>query len=246
MADTGSAQMGDATISDGMSGGDGQDATSTESQADAIAATVNGEEILEENVTAYVLRLRSTMGLDDDGAWAQYLSDNGSSPEDYRALVIQVLAAGVVCDQAVRDAGIVVSDEQLDEYLDQTQSEYGIDDAGWESLLGQVGYSYSGTYREALRSELGFRMLMESQVGPYEDTAEYQQKVQEYRDGLVADATITVNTMPEGLPYDVDMGTVDAGGAVGGDAATGDGGILDNPELDENGNYIDYGTGGDA
>ncbi len=103
-----------------------------------VAATVNGENIMEDEVTEYIAMMRSSYGLTDDTAWAQYLAYSGSTAESIRSQVIQSLASEKVVVQAAKDAGYSVSEEDIDNAINSMKSRYGSDE-DWNSMLEKAG-----------------------------------------------------------------------------------------------------------
>ena len=70
----------------------------------APAATVNGTPVAEETVAAYIDDFRATSSLEDDGAWATWLADNG-----YTTIVMADLIAYVRDGTPLPEKPIILS-----------------------------------------------------------------------------------------------------------------------------------------
>lgn len=138
-----------------------------------VAATVNGEDIYEDDVTAYVDHLRTYYGVTDDTSWAEFLGNYGYTASDIRDLAINALAEQKVIEQTASDNGITVSDDEIDEEVSNVRSEYGYtDDADWTNALTQAGYADENAYRDAVKSELLQQKLYDAEVTAADPTDE--------------------------------------------------------------------------
>ena len=54
----------------------------------AVAATVNGQDIMEQTVTDYIANFRTSSSLESDEAWGEWMVANGYTPESVREEVI--------------------------------------------------------------------------------------------------------------------------------------------------------------
>ena len=114
----------------------------------SVAATVNGENIYEEQVTEQVENYMSMFGADDPAVFAHTLYEMGMDPASLREQVIDSLAQGVVIRQAAANSGIKLDEAYVENTLSQYKSSYETDEA-WEEYLAN-----SGTTEAALRSQI--------------------------------------------------------------------------------------------
>lgn len=93
------------------------------------AATVNGTAIGEKAVTDYIQDFREDQGLETDDAWAQWMVDYGYTPESVRDEVIDYYINQELYDQAAKELGVEVSQDEIDEMLAQTKAMFESDEA---------------------------------------------------------------------------------------------------------------------
>jgi foldase protein PrsA len=113
-------------------------ATNIEDTSGGVAATVNGTEIGENAVTAFIRDLRSVSGLEDDSSWADYLSQSGITADTLRTEIIQYYEELVAARQLAEQQGVTVDQAQIDEQVDAMKSSFG-DDETFQSALAQQG-----------------------------------------------------------------------------------------------------------
>lgn len=113
---------------------DGQEA------AAEVAATVNGTEVPEEKVTAYVADFRESQGFDDDAAWAAWMSDFGYTPETVREDVINYYVKEILLNQAAEEYGVEVTQDEIDERVQEVRSQFE-SDSDWEAALKDAGFT---------------------------------------------------------------------------------------------------------
>lgn len=92
-----------------------------------VAATVNGAEIQEEEVTASVESIRSQMSLTDEDAWGEWMVKYDYTPEKVREEVIDSLVTKQLIIQGAEEKGVTVSDDKWNEALQavgMTEDEY--------------------------------------------------------------------------------------------------------------------------
>lgn len=133
-----------------------------------VAATVNGVNIKEDTVTKQIMAVRSSLGYDKDEDWAQYLVDNSMTPESYREQVIDSYAESYLKQQAEKEYGITVTDEDLEKSWQEAAEASG----GEEAFTKQIEtYGFTkDSYKESLRSNLASQKLKEAVVGTEEPT----------------------------------------------------------------------------
>lgn len=89
-----------------------------------VAATVGGEPLGEQAVTDYIQNFRTSTDLLDDEAWGQWMALNGYTPETVRDEAIEVLATNQLVEQAAKEMGVEVSDEELNDALEAVKAGY--------------------------------------------------------------------------------------------------------------------------
>ena len=87
----------------------------------AVAATVNGQEIMEQTVTDYVAQFRTDSGLESDEEWGKWMVANGYTPETVRQEVIDYYINQDLYDQAATEYNVTVEQTDIDEALSQTK-----------------------------------------------------------------------------------------------------------------------------
>ena len=125
-----------------------------------VAATVNGTNITEDTVTRQIMSKRSSLGYDSDEDWAQYLVDQGQTPEDLRQSIIDSYEQQLILQKAINENNIEVSDDEVQSAWDDAVANYDSEDA-FLNLLSQMGYT-EDTYKEQLRSSLEQQKLRET------------------------------------------------------------------------------------
>ena len=122
------------------------------SQAEQVAATVNGEAIPESVVTDYIESYIDSLGYDSD-QWAQYLGIEGKTPEEFRKGVIDYYANYLLYEQKGRELGIEITDEQVDKAVQDAKDKLGRSDEEWVQYLSRQGYTEE-TYRATVAYSL--------------------------------------------------------------------------------------------
>ena len=145
-----------------------------------VAGTVNGVNITEDTITKQIMSARTSAGKDKDKDWAQYLVDQGLTPESYRENMIRSYASQYLLTEAEKEYNIEVTDADIQEAWDDAVKSYGGgDESKFESFLKQVGYT-KDTYKESLKSSVSQKKLKEA-VAPEkkvtdDDVIEYLNK----------------------------------------------------------------------
>lgn len=125
-----------------------------------VAATVNGEEILENEVTEYIEGFRfknDTYGTYQ--GWADFLASVGYTPSTFRVHVLEsTFIPEVLVRQECEKRKIVVTDDQLDMAIEKEKAyyeqRYGAD--SWDSVLASFGYD-----EKSWRENEEYRLLEE-------------------------------------------------------------------------------------
>ena len=128
-----------------------------------VAATVNGAEIQEEEVTASVESIRSQMSLTDEDAWGEWMVKYDYTPEKVREEVIDSLVTKQLIIQGAEEKGVTVSDDEVQSYVDQMKQNYASDDK-WNEALQAVGMT-EDEYRSNIKTSLLQQGLMKSFEG---------------------------------------------------------------------------------
>lgn len=86
----------------------------SEEPAQQVAATVNGVEIYESDVTGEVESRREDLGLADDAEWQAYLSDRGMLIDDFRMQVVEDMVDNELIRQGASSLGIEATTESAE------------------------------------------------------------------------------------------------------------------------------------
>ena len=134
-------------------------ATNTESYelTGGVAATVNGVNIKEDTITKQIMSARTSLDKTKDEDWAQYLADQGLTPESYRESMIRSYANQYLLTEAEKDYHITVTDEDVDKAWKDAAKSYDSEQA-FEDVLKQIGYD-KDSYKESLKSSLAQQKL---------------------------------------------------------------------------------------
>jgi len=120
--------------------------------SNAVAATVNGTNIMEQEITDTIEAMRSQSGdYSDPTAWATALAASGLTPESLRESVIESKARDIVLTQEAAAQGFEVDEDAIDAQVSQTRITVGADDdASWLEMLQAYGYRDEQAYRDML------------------------------------------------------------------------------------------------
>lgn len=138
--------------------------SSEQSWTGGVAATVNGTEIAEDDVTAQIQNMRTSYGMEDDAAWGQALAEQGTTPEEMRQNVIDSYVDEELQKQGAEERGVTVEDSEIDGYVDSMKGNFGSDEE-WQQALQGAGFEDENAYREQLRDALLLQKLYESFEG---------------------------------------------------------------------------------
>mgnify|MGYP004527399919 FL=1 len=136
----------------GITACSGNSSTSTSKYTGGVAATVNGDEIQEDEVTSSVENIRSQMSLTDEDAWGEWMAKNSYTPEKVREEVIDSLVAKQLIIQGANEKGVTVSDDDVQSYVDQMKSNYSSDEK-WQDALKSVNMT-EDEYRSNIKTSL--------------------------------------------------------------------------------------------
>lgn len=117
-----------------------------------VAATVNGVEIEEDEITTYLQNNRAAQNLLEKDAWGQYLVDNDQTPESVREEIIELYVKQELTRQAAAANDIIVQPSEVDEYVGKMRDYYSTEEE-WQEALAAVGTTEE-KYREAVELAL--------------------------------------------------------------------------------------------
>ena len=124
-----------------------------------VAAKVDGVNITEDTVTKQIMNVRTSGGYDTDKKWAQYLVDNGMTPESYRANVIDSLARQYLVQKAEKEYDVQVTDEDVEQAWKDAAANYESEEA-FENQIKMFGFT-KDSYKQQLESTLKQTKLKE-------------------------------------------------------------------------------------
>lgn len=131
-----------------------------------VAATVGDAKITEDTVTEAIMQTKSQY--EDDAAWAQYLVDNGLTPESLREQTIETYVQQALEVQAMDEYGITVSAEELEQAWQDAAASYGGEDS-LLSVVQMMGYDKDSYKQSVLASQLEQEKLQQT-VAPVDVT----------------------------------------------------------------------------
>lgn len=123
----------------------------------AVAATVNGEALLEDDVTHAIEVMRATQDLAEDDAWKAWLEGSNLTAEDLRLQKVNELAQFAIVRQAAEDMNVALADGEVDAALDEEKMVLG-DDAAWSEMLRHMGMDEQ-MYREYEEASLLYEKM---------------------------------------------------------------------------------------
>lgn len=128
-----------------------------------VAATVNGVEIGENAVDAYIENFRETNSLTDDESWGEYMGQNNYTPESIRQLVLNSFVEEEIVRQAAAENGIEVTDEDVERAFEEAKESAG-NESSWRIALKYSGMTEQ-QYKDSLRQQLLQRELYYKATG---------------------------------------------------------------------------------
>lgn len=131
-----------------------------------VAATVNGTDILEADVTATIQTFRidqNTGEPSDDTAWAKTLKSAGYTPESLREMVIRnQFGAYILILQRAEAEGITPDAAVVDQNLTDAKTSVESQGNTWEAYLTGMGYASETAYRQVLEAQNVASALLEA------------------------------------------------------------------------------------
>jgi|GEM_PF-2052622 len=132
------------------------------------AATVDGIDIKEEDVTAQIEALREQSCGGDEESWARYLIQSDMTPEQLREYVIGLKVESILIEEHAPELGINVANEDVQKLYDESRASFSDDE--WKAYLGRTGLT-DEAYRASLREYLAQEAVHEH----FQDAAEYSE-----------------------------------------------------------------------
>ncbi|MDR0350394.1 MAG: FKBP-type peptidyl-prolyl cis-trans isomerase [Coriobacteriales bacterium] len=186
--------------------------------ASQVAATVNGVEILESDVTTRIESFRLDQNTGEplnDVEWAKMLKSAEYTPETLREYVIRnQFAIFTLILQKAAEEGIEPDVAQIDQSIADTKTSVENSGETWEAYLQSMGYSSEAAYRQELEARGVSTQLIDKQTA---ESAPSQAEIDTYISENAAQYAGKRFSLIY-LPYDAPT----AGGAEGteGDATT--------------------------
>ncbi len=188
--------------------------TSGSKGIEGVAATVNGAEIQEKDVTDSVESIRSQMSLTDEDAWGEWMAKHDYTPEKVREEVIDSLVTKELIIQGAEEKGVTVSDDEVQSYVDQMKQNYASDDK-WNEALQAVGMT-EDQYKDNIKTSLlqqGLLKAFEGDDPSDEDVLSYAQTYISSYDGAKRSSHILFDADDEATAQSVldqiNAGTLD-------------------------------------
>ena len=186
-----------------------------------VAATINGTNLTEDTVTKQIMSMRTSYGYTKDKDWAQYLVDNDLTPKKYRKQLIDSYTQQILLQQAQKENGVTVSDEEVEKaWKDACKSAGGA--KAFKKTLKTYGYT-EDTYKDSLKESLAQQKLKDA-VAPTvdsdasdEDKAAAKAKAQECLDKINSGELSFEDAVEQ---YSEDTGSKEKKGDVGWDKLT--------------------------
>lgn len=105
-----------------------------------VAATVNGVEIGENCITAYIENFRELQGLESDDDWGTWVIENGYTLGDIRSDTVDSYVNQELIRQAAEQEGVTVTDEAVEERVQEAIDE-AEEESSWDAALEEMGMS---------------------------------------------------------------------------------------------------------
>lgn len=136
-------------------------------ESPSVAARVDGQEIYEDDVTAYIegFRLKNPEYETDTG-WAEFLKSNGYTSETMRTYVLNtVFIPKTLIRRECESRNIKITDAELDAVIEEEKNYYErrYGENSWDSVLASYGYdedSWRENERDRLLEEQLARMVI--------------------------------------------------------------------------------------
>ena len=137
------------------------------SGAVAVAATFGDVQVTESEVNDYTADFRARNDLEDDEAWADYLSSEGLTAKTWRERAISSIVKPMLLKQKAAEKGIAPDETRIDEQIAADKESAGIDkddEEAWERYLASTGTD-AERYRADLEAASVEQQLIMEEVG---------------------------------------------------------------------------------
>lgn len=125
-----------------------------------VAASVDGTNIMEDDITSEIQTYRESYGISDNDTWAQYMSYYGYTPSTVRESMIDSHIEELLVKKAAKENNISVDSSEVDSYVNQIKSNYDSDES-WNKALESAGLTEQ-KYRDTIEEALLEQELMET------------------------------------------------------------------------------------
>lgn len=131
-----------------------------------VAATVNGTEIAEDEVTNTIQNVRAQSNLEDEDSWGNFLVSNDMTPESIREQIINSMIDKELVKTGATELGVTVDSAEVEKYVQSMKANFDSDKA-WEEALTQAGFT-DESYRQSIEQSLTQQAINKH----FEDAAE--------------------------------------------------------------------------
>lgn len=118
-----------------------------------VAATIDGDNIMEQTITDYIQNYRKAADLENDDDWAKYLVSSNMTASTMRDQAIDYYERQEVIKKDAASKGITVSTDDVNSQIEDIKNYYGYDDAKLEEQVKKIGYTMD-SYREYVQEQL--------------------------------------------------------------------------------------------
>lgn len=108
--------------------------------AHGVAATVNGTDIREDDVTDGIARWRSAQNLDSEEQWGMFLAAYSYTPSDLRDAYISQLRDRELMKEGAPELGINLDTAEVEMQIQSLKANFS-DDAAWQKSLADANWS---------------------------------------------------------------------------------------------------------
>lgn len=159
-----------------------------------VAATVNGTDIAEDEITQQIENIRASYGLEGEDDWGEYLAAVGMTPQSLREQIIDTKVDQLLLQNGAAELGVTVEDSEIDKYVEQMKGNFD-DDAAWQDALSKANFteeSYRANIKETLLSQAVQKHFSDEAKVSDEKVAETAQSYATYYDGAKKSSHILI------------------------------------------------------
>lgn len=150
-----------------------------------VAATVNGVEIGENCITAYIENFRELQGLESDDDWGTWVIENGYTLGDIRSDTVDSYVNQELIRQAAEQEGVTVTDEAVEERVQEAIDE-AEKESSWDAALEEMGMSEEAYFYNVevtlLQNELMEAVAPDAEASDDEVLSYIQSNEEDYED----------------------------------------------------------------